>query len=214
MSVLFYIPAKSHSSRLPGKNFKKLFGRPLYQHSVDFALLCSEYLAWMGVHSTVVVDTDVPEAISVNGVKVFKRSNGLTLKKDATIADCLRAYIKKEWKLMDDDDLVVVLQPTTPFRNLSDVVGAIRSNINGGLASAHEVPTPVFEKVGRVCSMETGSFFVVGKGFLENNRKISGADSLRPADDSIFFQDINTLDDWERVEREYIAQIAREGVIA
>lgn len=38
MKVVCFIPIKSNSERVPGKNFRVLCGRPLYQHIIDHAI--------------------------------------------------------------------------------------------------------------------------------------------------------------------------------
>ncbi len=45
------VPMRHHSQRVPGKNFRDLAGKPLYQHILETLLSCAEI-------STVVVDTD------------------------------------------------------------------------------------------------------------------------------------------------------------
>ncbi len=47
------VPMRHHSVRVPGKNYRPLAGKPLYQHILDTLLACPEI-------SQVVVDTDSP----------------------------------------------------------------------------------------------------------------------------------------------------------
>ncbi len=54
--VVALIPMRHHSQRVPGKNYRLLAGKPLYQHIVETLLACSEI-------SQVVVDTDSPPII-------------------------------------------------------------------------------------------------------------------------------------------------------
>ncbi|HWQ83983.1 MAG TPA: acylneuraminate cytidylyltransferase family protein [Anaerolineales bacterium] len=51
------IPMRHHSQRVPGKNFRPLAGKPLYQHILDNLAACPEI-------TTIAVDTDSLEIIS------------------------------------------------------------------------------------------------------------------------------------------------------
>jgi len=50
------VPMRHHSQRVPGKNYRPLAGKPLYQHIVETLLACPEI-------TQVVVDTDSPPVI-------------------------------------------------------------------------------------------------------------------------------------------------------
>jgi CMP-N-acetylneuraminic acid synthetase len=51
--VVALVPMRHHSERVPGKNYRPLAGKPLYQHILDTLLCCPEI-------SQVVIDTDSP----------------------------------------------------------------------------------------------------------------------------------------------------------
>jgi CMP-N-acetylneuraminic acid synthetase len=51
--IIALVPMRHHSERVPGKNYRPLAGKPLYQHIVQTLLACPEI-------SQVVVDTDSP----------------------------------------------------------------------------------------------------------------------------------------------------------
>lgn len=53
MKIAALVPMRHHSVRVPGKNYRLLAGKPLYQHVIDTLLSCTEI-------SEVVVDTDSP----------------------------------------------------------------------------------------------------------------------------------------------------------
>ncbi len=55
--IVALIPMRHHSQRVPGKNYRLLAGKPLYQHIVETLLACPEI-------SQVVVDTDSAPIIS------------------------------------------------------------------------------------------------------------------------------------------------------
>lgn len=49
--IVAFVPMRHHSVRVPGKNYRELAGKPLYQHILDSLLTCPEI-------TEVVVDTD------------------------------------------------------------------------------------------------------------------------------------------------------------
>lgn len=53
LKIVALVPMRHHSVRVPGKNYRPLAGKPLYQHILDTLLSCAEI-------SEVVVDTDSP----------------------------------------------------------------------------------------------------------------------------------------------------------
>jgi CMP-N-acetylneuraminic acid synthetase len=53
MKIVALVPMRHHSQRVPGKNYRLLAGKPLYQHIVETLLACPEI-------ADVVVDTDSP----------------------------------------------------------------------------------------------------------------------------------------------------------
>jgi CMP-N-acetylneuraminic acid synthetase len=54
--LIALVPMRHHSQRVPGKNYRPLAGKPLYQHIVETLLACPEI-------TQVVVDTDSPPVI-------------------------------------------------------------------------------------------------------------------------------------------------------
>lgn len=55
-NIVALVPMRHHSQRVPGKNYRNLAGKPLYQHVVSTLLSCPEI-------AQVVVDTDSPVII-------------------------------------------------------------------------------------------------------------------------------------------------------
>ncbi|HQF63648.1 MAG TPA: acylneuraminate cytidylyltransferase family protein [Anaerolineaceae bacterium] len=58
--IVALVPMRHHSVRVPGKNYRLIAGKPLYQHILETMLACPEI-------TTVVVDTDSP--VIVEGVR-------------------------------------------------------------------------------------------------------------------------------------------------
>jgi CMP-N-acetylneuraminic acid synthetase len=65
MKIIALLPMKAHSERVPGKNIKRFFGKPLY-HAVLSTLLRSKYI------KTVIINTD-SDIIKEDAPKNFER---------------------------------------------------------------------------------------------------------------------------------------------
>jgi len=116
MNIVAFIPARGGSKSIPRKNIKELGGKPLIAYSIESAMKC-------GV-SQVIVNTDdkeIEEIAMKNNAKVMIRS--LNISKDNTsMFDVLKNEIPKITPL---PDLVLLLQPTSPFRKASHIQIAI-----------------------------------------------------------------------------------------
>jgi len=56
-TIVALVPMRHHSQRVPGKNYRPLAGKPLYQHIVETLLACERI-------DRVVIDTDSPPVIA------------------------------------------------------------------------------------------------------------------------------------------------------
>lgn len=119
--ILFLIPARGGSQRLPAKNIIPLAGRPLIAWTIKSAK-ASRYTG------TVVVSTDDKKIANVAkhcGAQVpFLRPKSLARSASKTEDVILHAleYFKK---LDREYDLIVLLQPTSPLRTSADIDRAI-----------------------------------------------------------------------------------------
>jgi D-3-phosphoglycerate dehydrogenase / 2-oxoglutarate reductase len=130
--ILGVIPARGGSKTIPRKNVKLLLGRPLIAYTIIPAKQ-SKLL------TRVIVSSDDKEIIAVSkkyGADVpFVRPKDLAT--DLALAtDVIRhAVIEIERQEGKKYDYVVMLQPTTPLRNSSDIDGALGKLINSGADS-------------------------------------------------------------------------------
>ena len=119
--ILFVIPARGGSKRLPKKNILPLNGKPLVCYSIDTALQIVDA-------DNVCVSTDSDEIIKVvekYGLHVpFKRPDDLASDTATTNDVLVHAvnYFKERGK---DFKLLVLLQATSPLRKKEDVINAI-----------------------------------------------------------------------------------------
>jgi CMP-N,N'-diacetyllegionaminic acid synthase len=111
MDVLGIIPARSGSKGIKQKNIQKLDGKPLIQYSIEQALDSKI--------SKLVVNTDDPKIALLSkslGAEIpFLRPKKLAGDKTTTY-DVIENTISHFKKISYFPDIVVILQPTTPFR--------------------------------------------------------------------------------------------------
>ena len=121
MSTLFLIPARGGSRGVPGKNIRLLAGKPLIVYSIEHALKVAPDA------TDVIVSTDSEEIADIAktaGASIpFLRPAHLATS-TATTRDVIlhAADVLKDKK---DYDRVVLLQPTSPFRNIEDIYKAM-----------------------------------------------------------------------------------------
>ncbi len=176
-TFLAIIPARGGSKGLPGKNIKKLCGKPLIAWSIE-AGLKSNYL------DEVVVSTDyenIAEIAKEYGATVpFLRPDYLA-SDTATSFDVVKHTIdfyKNE--LNREFDYIVLLEPTSPLREVSDIDRAIEILLE---SSADSI-------VGICKTEDQNPAFLIKK---DNNNYISGYENrdmkvLRRQDvDDIYF---------------------------
>jgi len=121
-AVLAVIPARGGSKGLPDKNIRMLCGKPLIAWSIEQALACPEV-------DTVIVSTDDPEiarvAVSYGADVPFLRPEELASDTASSIDVVLHA-IDFMAKNGSSRDIVVLLEPTSPLREASDISGALK----------------------------------------------------------------------------------------
>lgn len=121
MSVLFVIPARGGSKGLPGKNIKKIAGKPLLQWSAEAAIGAAQILQ----NSKVVLSTDSEEIATLGKellVEVpFLRPKELAEDTSASIDVILHAV--EHYKTNGfNPDYVFMIEPTSPQRTSDDLI--------------------------------------------------------------------------------------------
>ena len=120
--MLVVIPARGGSKGIPGKNIKELNGKPLIQYTIDLARELFD-------DSDIIVTTDDPkikDTVERLGLNVpFLRPFELATDKSGTQEVLIHAlnYAKSIGR---DYDTILLLQPTSPFRNSKQVREAIK----------------------------------------------------------------------------------------
>ena len=106
------IPARSGSKRLPGKNIRLMNGQPLIVHTIKEALKCE-------LLDKIIVSTDSYEIgkIALNaGSEVHIRNEELSTDDTTTIS-----VLKDILSCLENFDICVTLQPTSPLRLAKDI---------------------------------------------------------------------------------------------
>jgi CMP-N,N'-diacetyllegionaminic acid synthase len=113
---LFLVPARKGSKRVPGKNKKLLLGKPLIKYTLDFIekVVSKEDLICLNTD-----DEDIIKISKQYSLNVLKRPKSLA--KDITsmenvIRHTLLHYIELKIKFK----AIILLQPTSPIREISD----------------------------------------------------------------------------------------------
>ncbi len=129
MKQLIVIPARSGSKGLPGKNWKELNGKPLIQYTLEIALK-------LFPSQEICVTTDSSEVLSIAenlGVYVpFIRPDELA--SDTAGGQDVLLHAVDYWeKNFYTPDIVILLQPTSPFRkakHISEALGLFNNTLD------------------------------------------------------------------------------------
>ena len=120
-NVLAIIPARGGSKGIPGKNTRAFAGKPLIAHSIEIALSCS--LITRTVVST--DDAHIAEVARAHGAEVINRPAELA-GDTALVIDAIKhavLEVEREGKAVD---IVLLLEPTSPFRRAEDLEKCIQ----------------------------------------------------------------------------------------
>jgi len=133
--VLAVIPARGGSKRLPEKNIVDFLGKPMIAWTIESALN-SKYI------DRVIVSTDSNDISSISkqyGANVpFIRPSDLSNDDSKSVDVALHAI--NALKVQGDCyDFVILLQPTSPYRNSSHIDGAIQIVISNNANSVISV---------------------------------------------------------------------------
>ncbi|MGK0500803.1 MAG: CMP-N-acetylneuraminic acid synthetase [Oceanicoccus sp.] len=120
-NVLAIIPARGGSKGIPGKNIRDFVGKPLIVHSIETSLECS-------LVNRTIVSTDDDAIAGVareHGAEVIKRPKELAADTSLVI-DAIRYTVRKVEEEGEDVDIVILLEPTSPFRRPEDLEKCIQ----------------------------------------------------------------------------------------
>ena len=109
--TIIYIPCRAGSKRLRAKNRRVLGDKPLFRHSLDFALLYKEKFLDVIVDSD---DTEILEYCKKDGVTYIHRDKNLAGDFVSIFDVISEGLLKMGYENLEVN--VVLFQPTNPFR--------------------------------------------------------------------------------------------------
>ncbi|WP_438462264.1 acylneuraminate cytidylyltransferase family protein [Marinomonas sp. PE14-40] len=116
MKVFCLIPARGGSKGVPRKNVRNLGGIPLIAHTIKLAINSN-------IFSEVYVtteDNEISKVASDYGAKVIKRP--VLLAQDETKMFPVASHAINNIAEVSEDDAIFLLQPTSPFRVVQDLI--------------------------------------------------------------------------------------------
>ncbi|EOX1297755.1 pseudaminic acid cytidylyltransferase [Vibrio cholerae] len=223
MKVLFIIPARGGSKRIPNKNIKMFLGKEIISYPIS-AALCSKYC------SRLIVSTDSEKIRSVAikyGAEVpFLRSDNNS-NDFATTYDVINEVCSKLIDI-DDYDYICCIYPTSVFVTdevLNKAFSIIESKKCGGVVSVLEYSHPIqralrIESSGYITPInaefyntrsqdlekmyhDAGQFYIFRLNDAQKEKKLIVKNSIPLIIHPARAQDIDNLDDWVLAEIKY-----------
>ena len=231
--IVFLIPARGGSVRIPGKNMRTVAGIPLVGHAIRLARLAAARVPG-GPHRVVCStdDADIAAAARAWGGEVLDRPAALATSTATSVDVALHALDALGTTGTTDQRprAVVLLQPTSPLTAVDDVVAAIDAFDGGSgqsvasVRSAHPaawhlpIADPPAEPIGAAADPRTeilsGAIYVTSPDALRSSHRFVGEDTLTveiPAARSV---DIDEPDDVVDAEAHAAARPLRTVDIA
>jgi len=216
------IPARGGSKRIPRKNIKSFYGKPLITYSIHIALESN-------IFDKVVVSTDDKEITDIaiaHGAEVIPRPQELADDYSGTwdVIDHAIEYLQRQG---EEFDFVCTIYATAPFlqiKYLKEGLKRLKDSNAIHAFSATSMPFPIqrtfrLNDNGR-CEMFTPQYYNSRSQDLEeayqdagqfywskigqkSNEVFFGKDSIPIILPRYLVQDIDTLEDWKRAEIMY-----------
>lgn len=189
--IVAVIPAREGSKRLKNKNKRLFCGKPLIEWTVSLALQTEFF-------NKVIVTTDDQEIIEHFKIASQYKQNLQIVKRPKEIAQ----DDTELWEVIDhlffkniieEKTIIVLLQPTSPLRNVSDVQKAVMMFLK-----TREGVIPI-TKIDEMTYKKCGTVFVDWYNQIFNHQGFrEGQFILIPPERAI---DIDTLEDFEKAEK-------------
>ncbi len=191
MKIISIIPARGGSKGLPKKNIKKFLNKPLICHSIEYSQSSKNV-------TETYVSTDDPEIkrISIEyNAKVITRPKNIS-GDGATTESAIEHAISK---IDINPDIIILLQPTSPYRPENSLDKAIKHFIENKYDSllsispthnfiwniSNDIANPNYDYKNRprrqdmlkdeINYIENGSLYIFKKtSFIENKNRLGG----------------------------------------
>ncbi len=226
MKSLIVITARKGSKGIPCKNFRKIYGKSLTEYAVDFAVEAKRE----GIVDEVCLSTDsdylmqqfsdYPEITNI-GLRSSQTSKDTTKSVDVVeeVLDILE-HRGKNFKY------VIVIQPTTPYRNIEDLKNALEIikskqgkslvsvcclkgiNVNGLYFKQQDELTPLLpnnhlgirRQESQSVYVRNGALYITDVEYIRNNHGLISKFPLCLAMDEKFHIDIDDYSDLKRAK--------------
>ena len=121
MKELVIIPARAGSQRIKNKNIKKLNGKPLVEYSIDHAKsIFDNHKICVTTDCTKIKNIALQKGLDVPFLRPKELSSDTSPTQDA-IMHAIDWYEKNQYI----PDVVILLQPTSPLRDINDIKKAM-----------------------------------------------------------------------------------------
>ena len=221
------IPLRKGSKGIPGKNKKKLLGRPLFSWVLTAAIFSSLDQVFVFTDDQEIIDFVNKEYQWTSKVKALLRNEANANDTASTES----ALIEFAEAIQYDCDILCLLQATSPMTTSEDIDAVLNEIITNKKNSALTVVnthrftwnsdgTPqnydVFKRPRRQdfegLLIENGAVYATVKhAFLESNNRVSGTIGLVKMDETSLVE-IDSMTDWKIIE-ELLANRLKKGKI-
>ena len=221
MKWISIIPMRAGSKGLPNKNVRSILGKPLYRYSVDTALSAGT--------ECIYISTNIAQVLSAPKeakIKVLKRPDELCTDEAKMSAVILNLLNSRQGIEIDDNRIIVLMQPTSPLRSKTDLLSAleqfsISDNVDLLMAVTETKNTSLKYGIvdnGRFRHISTpefcfenrqnlpklyrpnGAFYIFKAGWYRTNKTLATISTVAYEMPNNRSLDIDSLDDVERVE--------------
>ena len=221
MNWISLIPVRSGSKGVPNKNMRLVCGKPLYRYTVDFALSAGA--------TQIYITTDIHEILSSpkeSKIVTVKRSKGLCFDYTQMSSVILDFLTGTPGMKISDDQIIVLLQATSPLRQKNDLLNALNqfiesSDINlmmavtkaenhalkyGFIENGHfkhiSEPSLCFENRQNLPELfkPTGAFYIFKAGWYRKNKSLATISTGAYEVSNQETLDIDTFADFEQFE--------------
>lgn len=223
MKNIAIITARGGSKRIPKKNIKSFFNKPMIAYAIDAALKS-------GIFDEVMVSTDdseIAQTAKKYGANVpFLRSEK-TSDDFATTYDALEEVILEYKKLGQKFDTLCCIYPCVPFleaKSLKDAYTQLQENKANAIVPVCKYPVPIEwamklkngflqpndREAQKIRSQDlkpkyfdAGMFYFCKTNSMLEEKTLVPSDTLGYIIDEIQCQDIDTEEDWKLAELKY-----------
>jgi len=222
-NAIAIITARGGSKRIPKKNIKDFFGKPMLSYAIN---ACKD----SGIFSGIMVSTDSEEIAEVarnSGANIPFMRSLKTADDFATTFDVLEEVINNYKKKGQEYNYVCCIYPCVPFlsgQTLQNAYNQLIASDNDALQPVCKFPVPIEwamriengvlvpndRKAQLIRSQDlapkyfdVGMFYMIKTAVLLKEKSLTPPKTMAYIMDEHEVQDIDTIDDWIMAEKKY-----------